>query len=64
MKCQKCNENFKIFGLDKEYIKRMDREYNNDSLYDVKHPYRDREYWHRKFDRYLKPKNRKHYKIV
>jgi len=52
------------WGIDKEYIKRMDREYNNDSLYDVKHPYRDREYWHRKFDRYLKPKNRKHYKIV
>ena len=52
------------WGINKEYIKRMDREYNNDSLYDVKHPFPACEYWHRKFDRYLKPKIRKHYRIV
>lgn len=50
--------------INREYIKTMDREYNNDSLYDIKHPWRDRVYWHRQFDRYLKPKNRKHYRVV
>ena len=52
------------WAIDKEYIKRMDRVYNNDLMYTQSHPYRDREYFHRKFDRYFKPKNRKHYKIV
>ena len=45
--------------INKEYIKRMDRYYNNN-----KYRYYDPTYWHRKFDRYLKPKNRKHYRTV
>ena len=50
------------WAINKEYIKTMDREYNNDLHYDL--IYRDKNYWHRKYDRYLKPKNRRHYRIV
>jgi len=51
------------WGIDKEYIKRMDREYNK-YMYPISHIYNDRNYWHKKYDRYLKPKNRRHYRIV
>ena len=52
------------WGINKEYIKKMDREYNNDKIYLVTHPYNNRNYWHNKYDRYFKPKNRKHYRTV
>ena len=48
------------WAIDKGYIKLMDHTYNNDLIYAQTHPYRDRGYFHRKFDRYLKPKNRNH----
>jgi hypothetical protein len=50
------------WSIDKEYIKRMDRKYNNDPNYYLR--YCDRNYWHRLYDRYFKPKHRKHYRIV
>ena len=52
------------YGINKEYIKTMDREYYNDEVYLTTHPYNDKNYFHHKFDRYFKPKNRKHYRIV
>lgn len=52
------------YSINKEYIKTMDREYYNDEIYIKTHSYSDPDYFHRKFDRYFKPKHRKHYKIV
>ena len=46
----------------KEYIKRMDREYLNNPCYDNR--FRDSNHWHHLYDRYLKPKNRKHYRTI
>jgi hypothetical protein len=48
------------WSIDKEYLKRMDRKYNNDPNYDLR--YHDRNYLHRLYDRYFKPKHRKHYR--
>lgn len=52
------------WAIDKETIKAMDREYNNDEEYIANHSYFDKTYWHRKYDRYLKPKNGKRYNVV
>ena len=51
------------WSINKEYIKRMDREYN-EYMYPISHIYNDRNYWHKKYDRYFKPKNRRHYRLT
>ena len=52
------------YSINKEYIKTMDREYYNDEIYIKTRSYSDPDYFHRKFDRYFKPKHRKHYRVV
>jgi hypothetical protein len=59
---QNCEPTDGHWAINKEYIKTMDRVYNNDPHYD--NAYRDKNYWHRKYDRYFKPKNRKHYRVI